>query len=125
MSSRTESLWRVTHPLSHPASAHGFPALAGNIEADVAIVGGGISGLTAAVILARAGQRVVLVEREGIGSGETGNTTSHLTEAIDARYSALIRNFGEEGARLAARSSREVQTAMMTVWIALRLKRSD
>ena len=101
MTSPTESLWRGTHTLG------AFAPLAGDLSADVAIVGGGIPGLTAAVILARAGQRVVLLERDGVGSGETGHTTSHLTEAIDARYHSLIRDFGEEGAKLAARSSRE------------------
>ena len=101
MTSRTESLWRATHQLG------GFPALPGSLEADVAIVGGGISGLTAAVILSRAGRRVVLLERDVIGSGETGNTTSHLTEAVDARYKTLISDFGEEGARLVAASSRD------------------
>ena len=101
MTSRTESLWRGTHALG------GCAPLGGDTTADVAVVGGGISGLTAAVILARAGKRVVLVERDGIGSGETGNTTSHLTEAVDSRYHTLIRDFGEEHAQLAARSSRE------------------
>ena len=101
MTSRTESLWRGTH------TRGGFAPLTGDATCDVAIVGGGISGLTAAVILARAGKRVVLLERDGIGSGETGNTTSHLTEALDARYHTLIRDFGEECAQLAARSSRE------------------
>src|SRR5687767_14284132 len=41
MATRTESLWRTTHTLG------GFAPLGGDIEADVAIVGGGISGLTA------------------------------------------------------------------------------
>ena len=40
-----------------------------------------------------------LLERDQIASGETGNTTSHLTEAVDARYQTLIKDFGEEGAR--------------------------
>jgi glycine/D-amino acid oxidase-like deaminating enzyme/nitrite reductase/ring-hydroxylating ferredoxin subunit len=101
VTSRTESLWRATHRLG------GFEALRGNLEADVAIVGGGITGLTAAMLLARAGRRVVLLERDGVGAGESGYTTSHLTEAIDARYQALIRDFGEDGAKLAAASSRD------------------
>lgn len=57
--------------------------------------------------LTRAGKRAALLERDTIGSGETGDTTSHLTEAVDARFQTLIRNFGEEGARLVARSSRD------------------
>ena len=101
METGTESLWRATHQV------RGFPTLPGHLEVDVAVVGGGITGLTAAVALCRAGRRVALLERGTIGSGETGNTTSHLTEAVDARYHTLIRDFGEAGARLAARSSRD------------------
>jgi len=100
MTYHTESLWPATRPLRR------FGPLAGDRETDVAIVGGGISGLTAAVLLARGGQRVTIIERDHIGSGETGNTTSHLTEAIDARYQTLIKDFGERNARLVASSQR-------------------
>jgi glycine/D-amino acid oxidase-like deaminating enzyme/Rieske Fe-S protein len=103
MANRTESIWRGTHAI-HPTAGAPLPA---NLQADVAVVGGGITGLTAAVILAQAGSRVVLLERDRIGSGETGNTTSHLTEAVDARYRNLITDFGEEQAALVARSSRD------------------
>lgn len=101
MTSRTESIWRATHHLRR------FAPIARTLEVDVAIVGGGVTGLTAAVLLAREGRRVAVLERDYIGNGETGNTTSHLTEAVDARYQTLIKDFGEEGARLVARSSRD------------------
>jgi glycine/D-amino acid oxidase-like deaminating enzyme len=101
MTHATESLWRATRPL-RPAAP-----LTHDLETDVAVVGAGISGLTAAVLLARGGRKVVVLERDRIGSGETGSTTSHLTDAVDARYTTLVRDFGEEGARLVARSSRE------------------
>lgn len=107
MKPRPESLWRATHPLPRQARPDSGPPLPDNAEVDVVVVGGGISGLTAAVVLCQAGKRVALIERAAIGSGETGNTTSHLTEAVDARYQVLIRDFGEEGARLVARSSRD------------------
>ena len=100
MTYRTESLWRATHQLRT------FPPLNGDRETDVAIVGGGITGLTAAVLLARSGRRVAIVERDVIGSGETGNTTSHLTEAVDARYQAIIKGFGDGNARLVGESKR-------------------
>ena len=95
------SLWRATRQLG------GFAPLTGSLDVDVAVVGGGITGITAAVLLCRAGQRVALLERDTIASGETGNTTSHLTEAIDARYRTLIQDFGEDNARLVAQSSRD------------------
>ena len=100
MTYRTESLWRATHQLGRHSS------LNGDRETDVVIVGAGITGLTAAALLARAGRRVAVVERDAVGSGETGNTTAHLTEAIDARYQTLAKDFGEENARLVAASKR-------------------
>jgi glycine/D-amino acid oxidase-like deaminating enzyme/nitrite reductase/ring-hydroxylating ferredoxin subunit len=100
MTFHTESLWNATHQLRR------FAPLAGDRDTDVAVVGGGISGLTAAVLLARHGARVSIIERDRIGSGETGHTTSHLTDAVDGRYQTLIRDFGEDHARLVGSSSR-------------------
>jgi glycine/D-amino acid oxidase-like deaminating enzyme/nitrite reductase/ring-hydroxylating ferredoxin subunit len=101
MTPRPESLWRSTHELRR------FAPLTTPASADSVIVGGGISGLTAAVILGRSGRRVVLLEADRLAAGETGNTTSHLTEAVDGRYHTLRRAFGEEATQLIARSSRE------------------
>jgi glycine/D-amino acid oxidase-like deaminating enzyme/nitrite reductase/ring-hydroxylating ferredoxin subunit len=97
---KSSSLWSATSTLPT------FPPLMADVEADVVIVGGGITGLTAALQLAEAGQRVVLVEARRIGSGVTGGSTVHLTEAIDTRYHTIASDFGDEGARLAAQSSR-------------------
>lgn len=96
----TESLWADT------ASVPSFPRLEGDREADVVVVGAGIAGLTAALLLQRAGRKVVLLEARRIGAGETGRTTAHLTEILDARYHVLESGFGREGARAAAQSSR-------------------
>jgi glycine/D-amino acid oxidase-like deaminating enzyme/nitrite reductase/ring-hydroxylating ferredoxin subunit len=96
-----ESLWRAT------SRQPDFPPLARNLEVDVAIVGGGITGLTAATRLAREGLRIAIFERGRLVSGESGNTTSHLTEAVDARYHSIVKNFGLEAARLVAQSQRD------------------
>jgi glycine/D-amino acid oxidase-like deaminating enzyme len=77
-----------------------YPPLSGDVEADVAIVGGGITGITAAYLLARAGRSVVLVERGRIAMSETGHTTAHVVGATDADYRELFRAHGEENARL-------------------------
>ena len=100
MTPHSESLWRAT--VQTPA----FPSLTRDSELDVAIVGGGVTGLTAAVLLGGRGLRVAVLERDRIGSGETGSTTSHLTEAVDARYQTVIKDFGLEGARLVSESKR-------------------
>jgi glycine/D-amino acid oxidase-like deaminating enzyme/nitrite reductase/ring-hydroxylating ferredoxin subunit len=96
----TRSFWVATAP------GRSFPPLPGDLRVDVAIVGGGITGITAALLLKRAGKRVAVLEAQRVGEGVTGYTTAHLTEAIDARYATLIGRFGLEGAKLAARASR-------------------
>lgn len=95
-----KSLWTVTTP------SRDFLALPGDLTVDVAIIGGGIAGLTTAYLLKRAGKRVAVLEMHRILSGQTGQTTAHLTELLDTPYSTLISDFGEKGARLAASSSR-------------------
>jgi glycine/D-amino acid oxidase-like deaminating enzyme/nitrite reductase/ring-hydroxylating ferredoxin subunit len=89
-----ESLWRATSQLAARRSP--LPR-----EVDVLVVGGGITGITAAYLLARSGRRVAVVERERIGAGETGNTSAHLTQITDLRVSDLAGRFGRDGARLA------------------------
>ncbi len=96
----TKSLWAATH---EPTS---YPKLQGSTKADVVIIGGGITGLTAALVLAEAGKRVVLVEARGLGSGATLGTTAHITEALDVGYAKVETAFGKDAAKLVAASSR-------------------
>lgn len=72
--------------------------------AEVLIIGGGIAGLSTAYKLLKAGKKVTVVEDGFIGSGETGRTTAHLTNALDDRYYYLEKIFGQETAKLAAES---------------------
>ena len=64
------------------------------------VVGGGITGVTAAYLLKRDGKRVALLEKERIGSGMTGQTSAHLTFVTDLRLTELVKRFGDEAARL-------------------------
>ena len=75
--------------------------LDGDTDADVCVVGAGLAGLSVAYHLAREGRRVVVVERDEIGSGDSGVTTAHLASALDERFVELERTFGVDGARLA------------------------
>lgn len=107
---------RSTKPLwTKPSSLGHFAPLESDLHVDVAIVGGGITGLTCAVLLASAGKRVALLEARELGAGVSGHTTAHLTEAIDTRYHELESTFGRDGARLVRASSREAIEMIATL----------
>jgi glycine/D-amino acid oxidase-like deaminating enzyme/nitrite reductase/ring-hydroxylating ferredoxin subunit len=83
-----------------------YPPLEGDIRVDVAIVGAGITGLTAARLLVREGKRVAVLEQGRVGSGTTGGTTAHVTQLADASYKTLLSKFGRDDVRVVVDSSR-------------------
>ena len=82
-----------------------YPQLQQSLDLDVAIIGGGITALTAALQLARAGKRVAVLELLTVGAGSTGDSTGHLTACLDLSYAELSARVGEDWARLVAQSS--------------------
>ncbi len=78
-----------------------------DMDTEVLIIGGGIAGLTTAYKLLKAGKKVTVVEDGFIGSGETGRTTAHLSNAFDDRYYYLEDIFGKEKTALVADSHTE------------------
>jgi len=69
---------------------------------DCLIIGGGITGLTAALQLQQAGKQTILVEAKSIGFGTTGGTSAHINTFADTTYTEAESAFGEEGAQLFA-----------------------
>jgi glycine/D-amino acid oxidase-like deaminating enzyme/nitrite reductase/ring-hydroxylating ferredoxin subunit len=94
----SESIWGATVEL--PKS---WP-LTTDVACDVCVVGSGISGLTTAYLLAKAGKQVVLLDDGPLASGMTHVTTAHLTNVLDDRFVNILRWHGEEKTRLAAQS---------------------
>jgi glycine/D-amino acid oxidase-like deaminating enzyme/nitrite reductase/ring-hydroxylating ferredoxin subunit len=82
----------------------GRGVLAGDLNADVCIVGAGIAGLTIAYRMARPGRKIVVLDDGPIAGGESCRTTAHLCSALDDRFVELERLHGQDGARLAAES---------------------
>jgi glycine/D-amino acid oxidase-like deaminating enzyme/nitrite reductase/ring-hydroxylating ferredoxin subunit len=74
---------------------------------DVIIVGAGITGISTGYLLQKAGKRCLVVEAKNIGFGTSGGTTAHLNTLLDTPYTTLIKNFGEENARLVANAAKD------------------
>ncbi len=76
-----------------------FPKLGKDLRVDVLVVGGGLTGLTAAYLLADAGNTVAVVERDRCAQNDTGHTTAHLTMVTDLRLTQLADRFGHDHAQ--------------------------
>lgn len=84
-----------------------YAPLTEDIRADVIIVGAGIVGLTAAEALAGAGMSVVVLEALRIGEQATGRSTAKVSSQHGLAYARLVRDFGEETARLYGQANQE------------------
>ncbi|HJQ95822.1 MAG TPA: FAD-dependent oxidoreductase [Acidimicrobiia bacterium] len=84
-----------------------YGSLTDRVAADVVVVGAGITGLTAALLLQRQGRQVVVVEANQVGSGTTGGTTGKITSQHSLIYERLVREHGAEVAQIYARANQE------------------
>jgi glycine/D-amino acid oxidase-like deaminating enzyme/nitrite reductase/ring-hydroxylating ferredoxin subunit len=87
-----QSLWLEAVP------ADGYPAVQGNEDYDVAVVGGGIAGLTTALLLKQSGARVAVIEADRVGSGVSGNNTAKVTALQSTVYSRITDLHGVDAA---------------------------
>ncbi|HEX8270327.1 MAG TPA: FAD-dependent oxidoreductase [Flavobacterium sp.] len=84
------SLWR-----SYSAGTN-FNSLSGNITTQVAIIGGGITGITTAQLLKEAGFEVVVLEAMKVGGGNTGHSTGNLYVAIEEGFDTIKSKYDNE-----------------------------
>ena len=87
------SYWKDT------ATMPRFGSLERDLTVDVAVIGAGITGLTAAYLLKRAGKTVAVIDRQRAGGVDSMNTTAHLTCVTDADLGTLVKDFGKDHAR--------------------------
>lgn len=79
-----------------------YPALQDDREADAVIVGAGITGLTIARVLQRAGHSVMVLERGTIANGTTSGTTGKVTAQHGIVYDELVQAFGNDNMQIYA-----------------------
>jgi glycine/D-amino acid oxidase-like deaminating enzyme/nitrite reductase/ring-hydroxylating ferredoxin subunit len=89
----TTSVWRAAAPRTS------YAPLQGDVSAEVLIIGGGITGVTLAMLLAQQGRSVVLLEADAIGSGSTGNSTGNLYETLSQGLHTIASRWDLDVAR--------------------------
>lgn len=86
----TTSVWRATAPEAR------FPMLQEEINTDVVIIGGGITGVTLALNLAEQGVPAVLLEAREVGFGSTGNSTGNLYETLSRGIHQIVDRWDKD-----------------------------
>jgi glycine/D-amino acid oxidase-like deaminating enzyme len=88
------SVWSSTAARPH------FDRREGDLQTDVLVIGGGMTGILCAYMLRRAGVSCLLAEADRICGGITKNTTAKITVQHGLMFDDMLRRFGEERARL-------------------------
>lgn len=81
--------------------------LEGNLDTEIAIIGGGLAGILTAFYLGEEGRQVVVLEASKIGSGQTEGTTAKITSQHNLIYQKLLTNHGVTAMNLYARSNQQ------------------
>ncbi|RNI24519.1 FAD-dependent oxidoreductase [Rufibacter latericius] len=84
------SIWR------QDAEEYHYPTLQGNLVADVVVIGGGITGITTAHLLAAAGKRVVVLEAHKVAESTTGYSTGNLYAPVGEYLHLLKKKYDQE-----------------------------
>ena len=104
------SYWIASAPLPD------YSPVKSNIDVDVAVVGGGIVGITAAMLLKRAGRKVALLEGLKLLHGTTGFTTAKVTSGHSLIYESISSKHGDDAA-MAYAAAQESTIHQIATWV--------
>lgn len=106
-----------------------YPQLRDDIDVDVVIIGAGITGLTIAQVLKKAGRTVAVLERRTIANGTTSGTTGKVTSQHGLLYAELIKQCGRKNIQLYAdvytQALSDIETLIKTESIDCNWSRDD
>lgn len=105
-----KSIW------NHYSKKREYPSLQQDITSEVAIIGGGITGITAGKFLTNAGMPAVVLESNTVGSGTTSHSTGNLYYTVDGHLSSLQAKYDIDTVREVAASRAEALQHMRR-WI--------
>jgi glycine/D-amino acid oxidase-like deaminating enzyme/nitrite reductase/ring-hydroxylating ferredoxin subunit len=88
----TKSYWEDSSSVSR------YPALERDLTVDTVVIGAGITGLTAAYLLKKSGQKVAVIDRRRAGGVDSTLTTAHVTCVTDVDLGVLVKHFGRDHA---------------------------
>lgn len=108
----TKAIWSET------TTKRNYPALTTDIEVDVVIVGAGITGISTAALLSKAGKKVAVLEALEVGKGTTGSSTGNLYAPIDERLHSISSKHDDDTLK-AVVDSRVAAIDKMEQWINL------
>jgi len=89
---------------SRYSKIHDYPKLQENISVEVAIIGGGITGISTGLLLAQHGVNVVVLESHKVGGGATAHSTGNLYFTIDKIFSSLKSKYDTDVVKKVANS---------------------
>lgn len=98
----TDSVWKTS------GTSSSFPSLSSDLKVDVAIIGGGITGINAAYLLSQAGKKVAVIEARKVGDGSTGYSTGNLYSLVGGEGLHSIQSKWSEEVAQQVIASREL-----------------